>query len=561
MRILRLLAPFVIVICFVGNASAGARVALVIGNAGYQEITPLKNTINDAKAVDKALRSIGFDTRVVLNATERKLKKELRAFSADASGADVALIFYAGHGAQVNGLNYLLPIDMELPQRESDIPLQSLEVDSMLEAVDSRVKVVILDACRDNPALSRSVAKSRGSVSRGLAPPQSINASPTGGIFIAYATESGNVALDGEGENSPFTRSLVQHLTKQVSIDDMFSMVTRDVRAITNNAQIPFKYASLDGIVCLTESCGSSPVPSSVTDVSTSGSPEAPSGRDSEYYSFERMLTMTNALDVVRTASLLTGDKKNFALDRIWSLTEASYPPFTPFEGGADRPDYFRFLMSSRKSIGNNRFIIAINIHEKKRTFIFTSKEKLTNWVAVDCAKSEAGVYMNQTLDSNDMPLSTKTFGNPVNMSLSSIPPNSVLDHLASFVCDPLGFARIFDEVENTPAFWELVNEVSPGLRTYIGRDFRDLNDYRLGYFAARSDKPIEDQNFGFSYSMWLQRYRFQCDQRLMLTDHEYIDEAGLLVAKANAYGSNKLRPIPQGSALELLFNRACAVK
>jgi hypothetical protein len=239
--------------------AASERIALVIGNSKYDELGILKNTSNDARSIERALREMGFKTKLVLDVNQSSLRRDIRNFANESENASLAVIFYAGHGAQVNGENYLLPTDIEIPKRDSDIQLSAVKVDDIINSLKSKTKVVFLDACRDNPSLIRSLAKGRGGYRGGLAPAKSSSFDDqSSGIFIAYATDAGNVALDGEGQsNSPFTQALLKYIKQPVSIDDMFSMVTKDVRATTKNAQKPYKYASLDGVVCLSGGCSS----------------------------------------------------------------------------------------------------------------------------------------------------------------------------------------------------------------------------------------------------------------------------------------------------------------
>ena len=240
-------------------SAAGERTALVIGNSNYQNLGVLKNADSDARAVADIVRDMGFNTQLVTDATEQVLRREIRQFASISANADVAFVFYAGHGAQIGGSNYLLPVDMEVPRFETDIALEGIKVDDLVNSVRSRTKVVFLDACRDNPALFKNLLKGRGANTVGLAPASTSSfeaAAPGGGIFIGYAADSGSVASDGNGAHSPFTEALLKQLTKPISIDDMFSFVTREVRLVTNNAQRPYKYASLESIVCLTGACG-----------------------------------------------------------------------------------------------------------------------------------------------------------------------------------------------------------------------------------------------------------------------------------------------------------------
>ena len=225
------------------DARSLERIALVIGNASYAQLGTLANPQKDATLIERELSGMGFSTKLLVDANEQTLRKEIRAFSARSEAAAVALVFYAGHGAQINGDNYLLPVDLDAPNRESDIQLSAIKVDDILTSLKAPVKIVFLDACRDNPILFKNLSKGRGSsFSRGLAAPRDASASGEasgGGVFIGYATDAGSIAADGTGPNSPFTEALLRHIRKPVSIDDMFSMVTRDVRQVTGNKQRP----------------------------------------------------------------------------------------------------------------------------------------------------------------------------------------------------------------------------------------------------------------------------------------------------------------------------------
>ena len=256
---MKLLAALCVVLMVTSSlAEAANHIALVIGNSKYENLGTLNNTAKDAKDVDKTLREMGYKSKLVLDADYGTLRKEIKAFSAESEKSSIAIIFYAGHGAQVNQENYLLPTDIEIPKRETDIQLSAIKVDDLVNYLKSKTKVVFLDACRDNPALIKTLSKGRGSYRGGLAPINSSSVDDrSSGVFVAYATDSGNVALDGDGVNSPFTKALIKYIKQPVSIDDMFSMVTRDVLRETKNAQKPYKYASMDSIVCLSGGCQS----------------------------------------------------------------------------------------------------------------------------------------------------------------------------------------------------------------------------------------------------------------------------------------------------------------
>ena len=244
------------------SASHEVRIALVIGESRYVNLPRLANPEMDARSIAETLQKMGYDTRLLLDAPEDSIRKEIRLFASKSGKADVALVFYAGHGAQLNGSNYLVPIDIDVPHTEADIQFAGLKDDDLINSIGSNTKIVFLDACRDNPALFKNLVKGRGGSPAGLAPASASNFNPTkpgGGIFIAYATDAGAVADDGQGQHSPFTQALLRNMQKHISIDDMFSLVTKEVRLVTKNAQRPFKYASLENIICLTSACLGTP--------------------------------------------------------------------------------------------------------------------------------------------------------------------------------------------------------------------------------------------------------------------------------------------------------------
>lgn len=231
------------------DARAETRVALVIGNGGYAHTTPLANPLNDARDMSSALKSIGFDVVEALDADKNQLDSALRSFADKLAGAEVALFFYAGHGLQVGRENYLVPIDAAL-KRERDLQFEAVSLEFVMRQMEidreGKTSIVILDACRDNP-LARNLARSMGTrstaIGRGLA------ATATGlGTFIAYATQPGNVALDGKGRNSPFTAALTKHMMKKGrNLNATMIAVRNEVVAATDGQQVPWDHSALTG--------------------------------------------------------------------------------------------------------------------------------------------------------------------------------------------------------------------------------------------------------------------------------------------------------------------------
>jgi uncharacterized caspase-like protein len=232
-------------------APLGRRVALVIGNGGYRHAAKLPNPSNDASDIAAALRKLGFDVVEGRDLDKRGMEDKIREFGGKLERADLALFFYAGHGMQVGGKNYLVPVDAKL-ERAGDLSLDTIEVSQVLAQMEAekRVNLVFLDACRDNP-LARSFSRSLGtrstSVGSGLASIQSAV-----GTMIAYATQPDNVALDGEGRNSPFTKALLKHIaTPSLEISALMKRVRADVFAATREKQLPWDHSSLIGDVIL----------------------------------------------------------------------------------------------------------------------------------------------------------------------------------------------------------------------------------------------------------------------------------------------------------------------
>jgi uncharacterized caspase-like protein len=234
------------------SAQQERRVALVIGNAAYRAagVTPLPNPPRDAQAMANVFREIGFQhVALHLNLDQAAMLRVLRDFEREAEQADWAVVYFAGHGIEINGTNHLIPVDAQL-RSDRDIPDEAVPLNRVLARIESarRLRLVILDACRDNPFLPRMqrVASVTRSVTRGLAPIEDTQLSA--GTLVAFAARAGQLAEDGTGGNSPFVESLSRRMREpNVEINLMFRRVRDDVLAATNRRQEPFTYASLPG--------------------------------------------------------------------------------------------------------------------------------------------------------------------------------------------------------------------------------------------------------------------------------------------------------------------------
>ena len=222
----------------------GRRVALVIGNGAYRSVPALPNPPNDAGDVVTALKRLGFEVTLIINASFDEMRRGLIALGRDAAGADMATVYFAGHGMEINGENWLIPVDAEL-KRDTDAANEAISLQSVMMQVSSTTSLglVILDACRNNPfaaKMNRSLAM-RAAVSGGLG-----RIEPVGNVLVAYAARDGTTALDGNGRNSPFTAALLRNIeTPGVEVTFVFRNVRDDVMEATSNEQQPFVYGSL----------------------------------------------------------------------------------------------------------------------------------------------------------------------------------------------------------------------------------------------------------------------------------------------------------------------------
>src|SRR6201988_1190749 len=318
------------------SALADKRVAFVVGNGAYKNVAQLPNPPIDAKAMANTLRSVGFEVVEGTNLTRDKMTEKLLDFGKRAQGADVAVFFYAGHGIAISGTNYLLPVDADI-KSEMDVKLgAAINIDLTLDQTmgDAKVKLVFLDACRENPfaAKIKSNSATRSvNVQAGLAEMKSGE-----GTLIAFATGPGQTALDGtEGGNSPFTRALLANITQPgVEIQQAMTKVRAQVNEETNKGQLPWGHTNLIGTVYLNPAAAPA---------SAAAGPAAPSQQqvalapNSEVeVEFWRSIKDSNKPEELKAylTNYPNGQFRSLAQSRIASLEQ----------GGANKPDATRNL-------------------------------------------------------------------------------------------------------------------------------------------------------------------------------------------------------------------------
>ena len=302
-------------------AKADRRVAFVVGNGAYKNVAPLPNPPIDAKAMAGVLRNAGFDVVEGINLTRDKMTERLLEFGKKTQGADIAVFFYAGHGIAIDGTNYLLPVDADI-KSEMDVKLGSaINVDLSLDQTmnDAKVKLVFLDACRDNPfaAKLRSLKSTRSvAVQTGLAEMKSGE-----GTLIAFATGPGQTALDGqEGTNSPFTRALMANITQPgVEIQQAMTQVRAQVNEETNKGQLPWGHTNLTGAVYLNPVAAPAGAPVAVASNPPAATTNPASDVELEFWRSIKDSNKPEELNAYLT-NYPNGQFKSIALSRIASL-------------------------------------------------------------------------------------------------------------------------------------------------------------------------------------------------------------------------------------------------
>jgi hypothetical protein len=242
-------AAIFFVVCFL-SAPAEAqvkRVALVVGNSAYVNAGTLANPKNDAADVSASLTKHGFQVLEGFDLNKVAFERKIREFASALADAEAGVFFYAGHGLQVGGKNYLVPVDAELTTAEA-LEFEMVQLDLVQRIMERKTttNILFLDACRNNP-LARNLERAMGTrsveIGRGLAPMES-----GVGTLISFSTQPGNVALDGTGRNSPFAGSLATHITQSSeSLSDLLIAVRNDVRKETSNKQVPWEHSALTG--------------------------------------------------------------------------------------------------------------------------------------------------------------------------------------------------------------------------------------------------------------------------------------------------------------------------
>lgn len=341
MRTLTIIVSLMCMALSLGAAKADRRVAFVVGNGAYKNVAQLPNPPIDAKAMAATLRNVGFEVIEGANLTRDQMTEKLLDFGRKAQGSDVAVFYYAGHGIAVGGSNYLLPVDADI-KSEMDVKLgAAINIDLTLDQTmgDAKVKLVFLDACRDNPfaAKIKSNSATRSvNVQSGLAEMKSGE-----GTLIAFATGPGQTALDGqEGNNSPFTRALIDNITKPgVEIQQAMTSVRAQVNEETHKGQLPWGHTNLIGAVYLNPAQQSQQV-ANAAPAASSSTPAAVASSSSDGVELEywRSVKETNKPEELNAylSAYPNGQFKALALARLAAIQNGPSTTTRNLNAGVD---------------------------------------------------------------------------------------------------------------------------------------------------------------------------------------------------------------------------------
>ena len=345
------LAPVVAVIACLAlaqtvPAKAETRLALVIGNSGYVHTPPLANPAHDAELMAATLASVGFEVTKLIDADQSTMKQALVEFGRKLRGSDaVGLFYYAGHGAQVRGENYLIPVDANITD-EAEVPIAAVNVNEFLatmERAESRINIVILDACRNNPFISNQRSATRG-LARVEAP---------SGTYIAYATAPGQVAEDGSGGDSPYTQALATAITTPgIPIEQVFKKARSVVQAETESKQTPWETSSITGDFFFVPPTGSSAPPSEA--LAPAPSPPPPKADASVEIAFWNSIKDGNNREAYQSylGQYPSGAFAALAKLKLKEIDQAAKPPVIPQDTPAPAPS-----PSDRSAIGPSAVI------------------------------------------------------------------------------------------------------------------------------------------------------------------------------------------------------------
>ena len=387
---LRALAGLIVLVFATATACAAEqRVALVVGVGGYKNVPHLANTVNDAKAIGAALGRLGFKVVTLTDPDRAAFESAVRAFGVAAKGADASLFFYAGHALELGGRNWLIPATAAL-KSERDLRFETLDLDAVLEQTDgaSRVSLVFLDSCRDNPFRMQLTSVTRDVPHGGLGQVRAAS-----GTLVAFSTAPGTVAEDGKGEHSPFTAALLKWLEKpSLEVRQMLSEVRREVREATRGRQVPWENSALEGQFFF------NPQPTAVA-AATPAAPPAPQvvSQGAEILFWD---TVRTSHDPAEYAAYLkrfpNGTFAELARTRMAQLDQATHPEGAPARNAAPAPAPTAFDAALRAQFARALPSMPADVREQRQRLYVQATEHKAQVVA----SQPSGTWRSSNWDS-----------------------------------------------------------------------------------------------------------------------------------------------------------------
>jgi hypothetical protein len=579
-----------ITVNFINTAKAQQRenrVALVIGNSAYKQ-SPLRNPVNDARDMADKLRTAGFSVIERNNLGVRQIGSTLREFRSKLTPGSVAVVFYAGHGLQIKGENYFPAVDSEI-EGEEDVPNQSLAIRQIYDVLrenKTRLNLIFLDACRDNP-YSRSFRSSYRGLAKEIAP---------SGTLISFATRPGGVAADGSGRNGIYTGALLRAINvSDRPIEQILKNVVTDVKAESGGAQEPWIEGSIEGEFCF-GSCMTIAQPAIGDDRALWDSVKEsrnlddfraylnkfPNGLFSEVAS-NRIMSMSKIalsaspqpLKATTTVGAVEGESElDFLYGKIKGGTETTsseswltkvletskkeYPELFYFDQAVASNDNYYLIPKSIKTISGGRITLKIKSIKNQNFLIFKQKNESQIDVAFDCSKRLVGVYAGVKIE-NGVPLAPSVYGDPQYISLMPIPLGSVFDHAASFICTHHGMMKITSVEKMKDLGWQFAFNTSDGNQVFTNKKYvRKWEKSAEVTLKTVVKNSLKLDHLEFAVDAIFQRYRIECQTNTVQIDSEQYSSSNLMLVKSNAYGPNAVQAVSPNSTGSLAVALGC---
>jgi len=540
---MKLIISLIAVFWSLSALATGERVALVIGNADYKK-APLINPVNDAKDMATKLQSLGFTVITRTNLNTKQIGGALREFKSKLKPGSVALVYYAGHGIQIKGENYLPAVDAEITSEE-DVPYQSISIKQIMDVLDeskSRLNLVFLDACRNNPYARSFRSGSGDGLARFQAP---------SGTIISYATRPGSVAADGKGRNGLYTEYLLKAMDlPNEPIEQALKTVVREVRSASKGAQEPWMEGSIDGDFYFK-------LDKSVKNDTKLISVQAPI----QPATVKDLSSINNLNELYQLYVKGRGIENIEPIkNQMLKVNGFDLPVYYYFDTNVDTKEDYYIFPQSVTQLQNGRFVMNLLSRTSKKLLIFDFSKELILRVVIDCNTKSGSLFQRGEIDSASKKLINEvSFGNPEFIPLQQITIASAFDHLASQICDPAKRINIVQKTDVKSPSWVLGMTLDSTKSVYLNRNFVfRVNNYADVVLKTENTTPVNLPYIDKPIKTMLQRYRIDCSNQMMEIDNDLVSEDLSLLSKYTAYGTNPKQKMLPNTTGELAYSLGC---